>query len=61
MVKLKNPKQLSNYCKIQTLAVDKQTGRIQSRRGGPQSDSNLFELLIIIQHPTKKFPVEILN
>ena len=37
-----------------TITVDKQTGRIQSRRGGPQSDSNLFELLINIQHPTKK-------
>ena len=36
-----------------TITVDRQTGRIQSR-GGPPSDSNLYDLLINIQHPTKK-------
>ena len=37
-----------------TVAIDKHTGKIQSKTGGPPSDSNLFELLINIQHPTKK-------
>ena len=37
-----------------TVTTDKHTGKIQRKTGGPPSDSNLFELLINIQHPTKK-------
>ena len=37
-----------------TVTIDKHTGKIQSKTEGPASDSNLFELLINIQHPTKK-------
>ena len=37
-----------------TVTIDKHTCKIQSKTGRPPSDSNLFELLINIQHPTKK-------
>ena len=37
-----------------TVTIDKHTGKIQSKTGGPPSDSNFYELLVAIQHPTKK-------
>ena len=43
-----------------TVTIDKHTGKIQSKTGGPPSDSNLFELLMTIQHPTKKILHQIL-
>ena len=39
--------------KSETIAIDKQTGKLQNKSGGPPSDSNLFQLLMNIQHPTK--------
>ena len=41
--------------KSETIAIDKQTGKLQNKSGGPPSESNLFQLLMNIQHPTKKF------
>ena len=44
-----------------TVTIDKHTGKIQRKIGGPPSDSNLFELLINIQHPYKKILQQILH
>ena len=41
--------------KSETIAIDKQTGKLPNKSGGPPSESNLFQLLMNIQHPTKKF------
>ena len=47
--------------KSETTAIDKQKGKLQNKSGGPPSDSNLFQLLMNIQHPTKNFHLQTLN